>query len=679
MLPQHAESLVLTARADGRDLKTSEEFHAYLDEKLARIDTARALLADAFPAAPLVKRAAYPFETRPELRLAILQLVVNGVIHTIDQVKVALVTGDLDVFDADVLVQRVRDELGIEQNEHRKGVLDEAMQMHRHATLVRSMGLAVAAVALLFIPGIGPFLSAGLGIATAAISVERAIDVSRGAAAGLHGGIVGEREAASAVFWAAIDVLVAGLDVAGAVKALAAAKVAPHVAASSERAVARAANVTGRTVEQVLPRAAEAAGQQGAAFAMRAEDLHELVTRLFRRPAAPMTGQVHFYANEAEYAAAWANTWKRLTGKAPTGKPPAGFFHPDVGIHVAPGRGLQTALHEAVHKVAHETFPLGDMLLGEFLDEGITEALAQGVAGPAPGRVYPRNLEFVKDLKRFVGNDAVNFAVLHGDYRGLREAVKRALGGSEQETFLFFSMLRRVGANPTAADERLLKEAMDMLRGRAKAAAAAEVHGLGATPGVKGPSAQEVEDVTFATREEYLKALRPVFPGQALDSAVAIVDEIGAKAAEEVVKDPRFLQAVKSKNWTLAGTLFHSAAKRQGEALTKALKGFKFEFVLKSGAGGSRLDILIEDALGLLIEVDWKTTGRSAISYSARKEMAKHAAQAATELGAPVSTQLSKSWVDFVRPHLGGVTWPREGFGSSQQVIDLLDEWAKSM
>jgi hypothetical protein len=109
---------------------------------------------------------------------------------------------------------------------------------------------------------------------------------------------------------------------------------------------------------------------------------------------------------------------------------------------------------------------------------------------------------------------------------------------------------------------------------------------------------------------------------------------------------------------------FRSLAKQAGDQFVTAGRlppGYRFRFELTAQAerGGSRLDVLIEDPLGQLIEVDWKTTGRSALSSKTVKQMEKHAAQVADPMNFPrvqarivgqqLASQRSFSWTDEVR------------------------------
>ena len=165
-------------------------------------------------------------------------------------------------------------------------------------------------------------------------------------------------------------------------------------------------------------------------------------------------------------------------------------------------------------------------------------------------------------------------------------------------------------------------------------------------------------------QDEYLAALRQVFPGQFGDNIARMVDEIGQRSAQRAVSDPRFIQAVQSGNTTLAGTLFHSAAAAEARAVPASAlpQGWTLtaEEVIQAGAGGSRTDLLFRGPAGQRVEIDWKTTGRSALSSAARREMRRHAGQITVNTGGIVTRQESRSWVDYVRAPLQaiGISWP---------------------
>ncbi|HEV2491484.1 MAG TPA: hypothetical protein VG204_00265 [Terriglobia bacterium] len=174
--------------------------------------------------------------------------------------------------------------------------------------------------------------------------------------------------------------------------------------------------------------------------------------------------------------------------------------------------------------------------------------------------------------------------------------------------------------------------------------------------GYASTKSQEAVEEIRLSQEEYRAALKQVFPGQYLDAVTRTVDEIGQRAAERVVKNPAFVKAVQNEDWTLAGTLFHSAAKEEARTLPAGAlpPGWTLtaEHTIQSGAGGSRADVLLQGPALEAIEFDWKTTGRSALSSGARKEMAKHAGQITVNIGAKLTKQESRSWVDYVRPLL---------------------------
>jgi len=73
------------------------------------------------------------------------------------------------------------------------------------------------------------------------------------------------------------------------------------------------------------------------------------------------------------------------------------------------------------------------------------------------------------------------------------------------------------------------------------------------------------------------------------------------------------------------------------------------QVTIQSGKGGSRLDVFLRGPAGEFVEVDWKTTGRSALAKKSRDEMIKHAQQLDTNLGVTLTGQQSQSWVDLTR------------------------------
>lgn len=172
-------------------------------------------------------------------------------------------------------------------------------------------------------------------------------------------------------------------------------------------------------------------------------------------------------------------------------------------------------------------------------------------------------------------------------------------------------------------------------------------------------SKSTIHEITL-TGEQYKAALTHVFPAQYLNPILRGVEGIGQRAAEHIVKNQEFLNACKNRNWKLAGTLFHSAANKEANAMAKdslpkgwSLKG---ERTLQSGKGGSRADILVQGPNNEIIEIDWKTTGLSALS--SKDQMTRHAGHISMNLEGSLTSQQSKSWMDFVRPLLPNMPWP---------------------
>jgi hypothetical protein len=186
--------------------------------------------------------------------------------------------------------------------------------------------------------------------------------------------------------------------------------------------------------------------------------LRELAALLLSRPIGDLAGKVHTYKTLREFEAEYLRRW-------PHRKPPLGYFDPNNGeLHLSPNASLHVALHETVHKVTEDTFRFGPDLLGDFLEEGITEAVTRARIGPYPSaHLYDTHVAFVELLQRRLGPNGVSIvenAALHGEYASLRAAVKQLFGGSEERTFRFFTMLRKIGRHP---DPALLRKSISML------------------------------------------------------------------------------------------------------------------------------------------------------------------------------------------------------------------------
>lgn len=158
------------------------------------------------------------------------------------------------------------------------------------------------------------------------------------------------------------------------------------------------------------------------------------------------------------------------------------------------------------------------------------------------------------------------------------------------------------------------------------------------------------------TQAQYETALSHVFPAHHVDNVASLVDNLGRRAAERAMANPRFVQAIQQRNLTLAGTFFHTAAKEEARRLPRASlpSGWTLEAerTIQSGLGGGRSDVLLRGPAGEIVEFDWKTTGKSALSLGSRREMTRHAGQIRANVGGTLVVQESRSWMDFVRPLL---------------------------
>jgi hypothetical protein len=172
------------------------------------------------------------------------------------------------------------------------------------------------------------------------------------------------------------------------------------------------------------------------------------------------------------------------------------------------------------------------------------------------------------------------------------------------------------------------------------------------------PQIADPQEIQVSTAE-YQRILENGFAFHALDPLLNAINQVGERAGRAAVANARFVAAAQSGNWKLAGTLFHSevaGAVGIGAAGRLADRG---RVRCPGRVGGSRIDILARGPNGLVMEFDWKTTGRSALSSAAREEMRRHAGQITARLGGQLATQESCSWVDFVRSLLPGINWPK--------------------
>jgi len=294
---------------------------------------------------------------------------------------------------------------------------------------------------------------------------------------------------------------------------------------------------------------------------------------------------------------------------------------------------------------------------------------ASVVAGPAVGRfagsMASRAATFTS--QRVIQPGLTSFAL------GTAEAAPTAFANVASRTSIQLVESRAVG---TVAQQAIVRQTTVQAMERAAIGSATQavprVAGSLVTPvlpaaGVAGTGIAG-STVVHVSQPEYAARLGFVFPQQ-YDVAVINAVELAGQRAAAVLSSPsttqgaQFIQACQGGNFTLAGTLFHAEAARQlGQLAARTLPGVQVivaEDTVQAGLGGSRLDVSAIDANGSHYSIDWKSTGRSALTAKARAQMRKHATQYQANRGAALGTQISKSWVDFVRELIPNVRWPK--------------------
>jgi hypothetical protein len=315
----------------------------------------------------------------------------------------------------------------------------------------------------------------------------------------------------------------------------------PAEVAPAEPARRPAEAPVGHAVEPV--EASPGADTRAGPLRMTAAELTEFAAEVLRRPVRPMEGKAYFYDDVASYEAEFS---RRFPGKKVPG---GGYFDPNTGeLHVSPRGNLLTVLHEAIHKVAEETAPLAKQLLGQYLNEGITEEITRARFGPRAGsHAYDRNVAFVELLQDRLGVDVVENAILHGDYLGFREAVRARLGGSEAETLEFMRLVGSVG--PQSHDSPGLRAAIDLLDGR--------LTPRGARPGPAGAVPEEAasrgpESSEEPKQSEAAPADRKPAAGEGADPAAsaephAAADPLGKEHRREMIADAAERQRARAR------------------------------------------------------------------------------------------------------------------------------------
>ena len=173
----------------------------------------------------------------------------------------------------------------------------------------------------------------------------------------------------------------------------------------------------------------------------------------------------------------------------------------------------------------------------------------------------------------------------------------------------------------------------------------------------KGASPQEPTTVPIAlgsfTRDTIFRTLRVSFSEEFALTISELVDDIGQAAAKAAVEDSSFTSHLANKNFSAAGSLFHSYARQAALKMKARLpEGWKMyaEEIRFDGAGNEiRPDVYFRGPCNELIIFDWKTSGRSALRSIDQLDDYM-GALSWHHNGGQVITAQSVSWADYVRP-----------------------------
>ena len=130
-------------------------------------------------------------------------------------------------------------------------------------------------------------------------------------------------------------------------------------------------------------------------------------------------------------------------------------------LHLPPTATTLTVMHESLHMIGRQSGAVA--IVGDYLEEGLTEWLARTAFGPEASRaVYEGNVAFVRRLTRVPGmsEDVLRNAYLHRQWAPLRAALRAHLGG-DAAVNQFFNLMKQVGSN--GQDAAALRRATDMI------------------------------------------------------------------------------------------------------------------------------------------------------------------------------------------------------------------------
>lgn len=430
-------------------------------KQVKALELARASLLDAFPAIGLRSAKLYSY-LKPKRAQNMIAWGLRNVMEDCTNTRRALATGKLEILEVTGVLGEVRKSLALDKK--KAETLANAVSAHKTSGILKGLGAAGAAIGLLFIPGLGPYLSAAVGLADAAVEWKKAATLRAAAGAGVRKGIISSEAAATAQFWSMVGLLFSAFDVGGPIiKALGKAqKIKPHVPVSASRAVPAS---TAAELASKAPRAS--VGLEAAKTGIHKPIAREVSMTYLRRLLEETFGQKPGSWKDAITVHLDHESFLRARiDSGAKGRNILAFFDPNTGhIHISPKvTNLKEAFHEAIHKVCHQKNPHMRQLLGEFLHEGMTERLAQDLIGRPQGPknwVYPEAVAFTALLEQKVGKSLVERAIKEGKFGELRSALASVLG--HENTLLFFDIARKLSSYPKGWQKRRLRQLISLL------------------------------------------------------------------------------------------------------------------------------------------------------------------------------------------------------------------------
>ncbi len=411
--------------------------------------------------------------------------IVTELFHNIRATEENIKDGDLKIWNLRGIVDLTMLDLGIDPDSPLVGVIDAHIREAKTDEGILSMALAalqitaalIATVASGGLALVAGGVALGIGAAQVAGSVQDRLMESSASNVALDPAIADISINDPEIMPIVVGVLSMALDAAAVTKAISALRTpARALLASGDLAEFSAATyraLPAAEAEQLILRASSipevaaraATGTAPAGTAWTVEQIQELFNRAFK-VGGPPTGSVVIHHSQASLDAA-----AKLSGAEGS----LGFWKPaalaeqegpDVvaamgTLHLPPTASTLTVIHESLHMMGRQSGAVA--IVGDYLEEGMTEWLAREAFGPEATRVvYENNVEFVRRLTSVPGitPDVVRNAYLHRQWAPFHAALRARLGG-DAAVNQFFSLLKRVGAN--GENPSVLRRATDML------------------------------------------------------------------------------------------------------------------------------------------------------------------------------------------------------------------------